>query len=67
MSETKPVVLVVEDELPVRLFAEEIPSEDGGYRVITATHAGVLMILDDRPDVRLVFTDINDAELDEWA
>jgi CheY-like chemotaxis protein len=61
VSETEPaIVLVVEDEPLVRLFVEEILSEDGGYRVITAADADeALMILKGRPEVRLVFTDIN--------
>ncbi len=58
MSETEPaVVLVVEDEPLVRLFAEEVLTEDGGYKVITAADADeALGILQERPDVRLVLS-----------
>jgi len=54
------VILVVEDEPLVRLFAEEVLAEDGGYRVVAANNAHeALAVLSARPDVRLVFTDIN--------
>ena len=61
MSEVKPaVVLIVEDEPLVRLFAEEILTKCGGYAVLVAAHADeALTLLHGRPDVRVLFTDVN--------
>ena len=52
-------VLVVEDETLVRMFAVDV-LEDEGYEVIEASDAQqALKELKARPDIRLVFTDIN--------
>ncbi len=54
------VILVVEDEPLVRLFAEEVLAEDGGYRVLAVSNADdALAVLKRHLDVALVFTDIN--------
>ena len=61
MSATKPrqAVLVVEDESLVRMFAVDV-LEDEGYEVIEASDAEqALAELKARPDIGLVFTDIN--------
>ncbi|WP_421937334.1 response regulator [Phenylobacterium sp.] len=56
---TKPVVLVVEDEPLIRLFASEM-MEDAGFEVLQACNATVaIAIMEDRPDVRVVFTDVD--------
>jgi DNA-binding NtrC family response regulator len=55
-----PVILIVEDEILVRMFAGDILTEDAGYRVIEAVNADeALALLESRHDVRLVFTDVN--------
>lgn len=54
-----PVVLVVEDELLVRLQAVSIV-EDAGFEAVEATNADeAIDILETREDMRIVFTDIN--------
>lgn len=51
-------VLVVEDEALVRLYADDL-LEEAGFEVIDAANAdAALQIMADRPDVRLLFTDI---------
>jgi CheY-like chemotaxis protein len=58
MTTEKPVILVVEDEILVRLTAVAI-AEDAGFEVLSATTADeALSILEARTDVRLVFTDV---------
>lgn len=55
----KAVVLVVEDELLLRLNAAQM-IEDAGYEVIEASNADeAIQILESRTDIRIVFTDIN--------
>jgi CheY-like chemotaxis protein len=55
----KAVVLVVEDELLLRLNAAQM-MEDAGYEVIEASNADeAIQILESRTDIRIVFTDIN--------
>ena len=55
----KPVVLVVEDEPLVRLFASEIIEEDG-FEVLQAADATeAIVTLEARLDVRVVFTDVD--------
>jgi len=55
----QPVILVVEDEELIRLMAADI-LEDTGFSVLEAENAqGALDILEQRPDVRLLFTDIH--------
>ncbi|MBS0503127.1 MAG: response regulator [Proteobacteria bacterium] len=54
-----PVVLVVEDEPLVRLFASEIIEEDG-FEVLQAADATeAIVTLEARLDVRVVFTDVD--------
>jgi two-component system, response regulator PdtaR len=53
------VVLIVEDEILLRLHAREV-IEDGGFDVIEAKNADdAISILEQRNDVVLIFTDIN--------
>lgn len=55
----KPVVLVVEDEPLLRLFATDM-IEDAGFEVIDVAHAtDAIAILETRPDIRVVFTDVD--------
>ena len=55
----KPVVLVVEDEPLLRLFATDM-IEEAGFEVLQAPNASAaLMTLEERLDVRVVFTDVN--------
>jgi PleD family two-component response regulator len=55
----RPVVLIVEDEPLVRMDAIEA-IEAAGFDVIDATDADkAIAILDQRSDVRLIFTDIH--------
>jgi CheY-like chemotaxis protein len=52
-------VLVVEDELLSRIHAVNL-IEDAGYDVIEASNADqAIKILEERKDIRIVFTDIN--------
>ena len=54
-----PLVLVVEDEALIRSCAADI-LEQHGYEVVeAATAAAALEVLEARPDVRVLFTDIN--------
>ena len=56
---TRGVILVAEDEDLVRLIATDI-LEECGFSVIEAENAEeALTVLEARPDVRLLFTDIN--------
>lgn len=55
----KPIVLVVEDEPLLRLFATDM-IEDAGFEVIdVANSAAAIAVLEARSDVRIVFTDID--------
>ncbi len=52
-----PVILVVEDEELLRLYAAGL-LEEHGYSAVTAENAEIaLKLLEKRPDVRLLFTD----------
>src|SRR5579863_3720359 len=54
-----PAVLIVEDELLVRLNAVRT-IENAGFKVIEAANADeAIRILESRNDIRVVFTDIN--------
>lgn len=54
-----PIVLVVEDEPLLRLFAAQVV-EDAGYEPLEAANAAeAITILESRPDIRIVFTDID--------
>lgn len=53
------LVLIVEDEPLLRLYAIDIV-EDAGYSTLEAPNADeAIKILTSRPDIRIVFTDIN--------
>jgi CheY-like chemotaxis protein len=55
----KPVVLIVEDEILLRITAEDIV-EEAGFRAISASDADeAIRILESRNDIRAVFTDIH--------
>ncbi|WP_291870001.1 response regulator [Bradyrhizobium sp.] len=55
---SRPVVLVVEDELLIRMNAVEM-IEGAGFDVVEADDADqAIAILESRPDIRVVFTDI---------
>ena len=52
------LILVVDDEALLRLRAVDV-LEDAGYRVVEASDAAeALKVLEDRSDVRLLFTDV---------
>lgn len=54
------VVLLVEDEALVRMFADEVLTELGGYKVIATNSADeAVSILYVRSDVRVLFTDVD--------
>jgi CheY-like chemotaxis protein len=58
MGPQKPVVLVVEDDALVRLYAVGL-FEENGFDVVEAANADTaLKLLETRDDVRLLFTDI---------
>jgi len=58
-SSLGPVVLVVEDDVLLRLFAVDLV-ESSGYQAIEAENADEARgILEHRADIRLVFTDID--------
>ena len=53
------IVLIVEDEDQVRLLAESY-LEEQGHKVLSAgTPTGALAILQDSPDVEVLFTDLD--------
>lgn len=55
----KPVVLIVEDEPIVRMFASDM-IEQAGYEVVEAPDsAAAIAALEQRSDVRVVFTDVD--------
>jgi two-component system, response regulator PdtaR len=57
-NKAKPVVLIAEDEPLLRLQASDL-LEDHGFEVVEAEDAaGALRAMENRPDVRLLFTDI---------
>lgn len=57
-SEKRPVVLIVEDEFLIRLNAVDM-IEDAGFDVVEAGDADeAVAILEARPDIHIVFTDI---------
>jgi two-component system, response regulator PdtaR len=59
MLESKHTVLVVEDEVLIRMAAIQLV-ENAGYEVLEAQDADeAILILIARPDVRLVFTDVD--------
>jgi CheY-like chemotaxis protein len=55
----RPVVLVVEDEPLLRLAAMDMV-EDAGFEAVAATDATeAVRILEERTDIRIVFTDVD--------
>jgi DNA-binding NtrC family response regulator len=55
----KPIVLVVEDEPLLRLFATDL-IEDAGFEVVQAANASdAVAILETRTDIKIVFTDVD--------
>ena len=59
MPAARPVVLVVEDEPILRIDAVDLV-EDAGFEAIEAAGADeAVRILESRPDIRIVFTDID--------
>jgi CheY-like chemotaxis protein len=55
----RPVVLVVEDEPLQRLMAVDLV-EDAGFDVVdVASAAEAVLVLESRPDIRVVFTDVD--------
>jgi len=53
----KPLVLIVEDEVLVRMLISDI-LQDGGFRVIEAKNTmEALRVLEARPEVQVIFTD----------
>jgi CheY-like chemotaxis protein len=59
MNSGKPVILVVEDEVLIRMMAVRV-AEDSGFEALSAASADeAIGILESRSDVRLVFTDVN--------
>jgi len=57
-NHSKPVVLIAEDEPLLRLHAADL-LEERGCEVVEAEDAtAALRVMEDRPDVRLLFTDI---------
>ena len=59
MNSGKPVILVVEDEVLVRMLAVAI-AEDGGFEALSAASADeAIEILESCSNIRLVFTDVN--------
>ena len=55
----QPTVLVVDDEALLRIDAVDILESEGFETLEAKSAQEALMILADRPDVRLVFTDMN--------
>jgi CheY-like chemotaxis protein len=55
----RPVILVVEDEPIQRMDAVDLV-EDAGFEAVEAASAeAAILILESRPDIRVVFTDID--------
>ena len=54
----KPAILVVEDDVLVRLSAVESLEELGYVVLEAATAAEAITLLEHRPDIRIVFTDV---------
>jgi CheY-like chemotaxis protein len=58
MIDNRPVILVVEDEPLLRLHAADV-LEDEGFAVAEAADAeAALKVLEERSDVRLLYTDV---------
>ena len=58
VSDTRTVLLLVEDEVLVRMFNADV-LDDAGFRVVEAANADeAIALLEARPDIRAVVTDI---------
>jgi CheY-like chemotaxis protein len=56
---SRTIVLIVEDEPLLRLFAVDM-IEDAGFATVEAANATeAVAILESRPDIRIVFTDVD--------
>jgi two-component system, response regulator PdtaR len=56
--ESKAAILVVEDETLIRIWAADL-LEENGFSVLEAKDAdAALRVLESRPDVKLLFTDV---------
>src|SRR3712207_4874932 len=55
----RPVVLVVEDEPMIRMFAADVLEDEGFEVVEAATAPAALALLEKRQDVAALFTDID--------
>ena len=55
----KPLVLIVEDEPLLRLFAVDMIGDAGFETVEAANATEAVAILESRPDIRIVFTDVD--------
>ena len=68
MASEAAVILVAEDDALVRMVAHDVLS-DAGYGVVEAVNATeALALLDNRPDTRLLFTDVEmPGELDGYG
>lgn len=56
---TAPILLVVDDEVLVRMLACDILA-DGGFHCVEAVNAEeALALIDARPDIALMFTDVD--------
>ena len=59
MTAIRPIILVVEDEPLLRMAAVDMV-EDAGFEAVEASDATqAVEILESRPDIRIVFTDID--------
>ena len=59
MTDSRPIILVVEDEVIIRMGAVDI-LEHAGFEVLEAPNAdAAIKILEQRLDIRLVFTDVD--------
>jgi two-component system, response regulator PdtaR len=59
LQKSPPVVLIVEDEPPLRMLAVEVV-EEAGFIAIEARDADeAVILLESRPDITPLFTDIN--------
>ena len=58
-SRSRPVILVVEDDTLLRMHAAEMIDE-AGFDVVEAQNADIAMVvLESRPDIAILFTDID--------
>jgi CheY-like chemotaxis protein len=59
MTGTKSTILVVEDDSLIRMSAVDLMTS-AGFDVVAAVHADdAILVLEARPDIQLVFTDVD--------